>query len=130
MSDTTENPGPNPAPNLARLRATLAQRPESETRIPLGHPEADAALRGGLARGALHEVFARVGHESAATGFAAALAPRLAANLRFLWIRQYYPARECGDPSPPVLLELGLNPGRLFLVCAPHGEDAVRAPAD
>jgi protein ImuA len=130
MSDTTENPGPNPAPNLARLRATLAQRPESETRIPLGHPEADAALRGGLARGALHEVFARVGHESAATGFAAALATRLAANRRILWIRQDYSALEFGEPSATGLLELGLNPERLFLVCAAHAEDAVRAAAD
>lgn len=115
---------------LSRLRASLAQEPESPIRIPLGHPEADAALRGGLARGALHEVFAAVGHEAAATGFAAALAARLAANRRILWIRQDYSALEFGGPSATGFLELGVNPERLLLVCAAHAEDAVRAAAD
>jgi protein ImuA len=130
MSDTTEHLAPETAPNLARLRASLAQRPESETRIPLGHPEADAALAGGLARGALHEVFARGGHEAAATGFAAALAARLAADRRILWIRQDYSALEFGEPSATGFLELGVNPERLLLVCAAHAEDAMRAAAD
>jgi len=115
---------------LSRLRASLAQEPESPIRIPLGHPEADAALRGGLARGALHEVFAAVGHEASATGFAAALAARLAAHRRILWIRQDYSALEFGEPSATGFLELGLNPDRLLLLYAAHAEDAVRAAAD
>ena len=61
---------------LATLRARI-ERIETHgavapNRIALGHGEADAALQGGLARGALHEVFAEGGrHGAAATGFIA-----------------------------------------------------------
>ena len=66
------------AEKLSELRAFLA-KPELEeatSRIPLGHDAADAYLKGGLERGVLHEVFSSIGHEAAATGFAAGLAMR------------------------------------------------------
>jgi protein ImuA len=48
-------------------------------RVALGHGEADATLQGGLAMGAVHEVFAEAGRQSAAaTGFVAGLAGRAA----------------------------------------------------
>jgi protein ImuA len=57
-------------------------------RIALGHGEADAALQGGLARGALHEVFAEGGrHGAAATGFVAALISRVNARRPLVWVR-------------------------------------------
>jgi len=41
-------------------------------RVALGHADADATLQGGLALGAMHEVFAEAGRQSAAaTGFVA-----------------------------------------------------------
>ena len=62
------------APALA-AQATEPLHP----RIPLGHEAADACLKGGIQRGALHEVFAvEPGCEGAATGFAMALAMRTA----------------------------------------------------
>src|SRR6478752_4426128 len=50
-------------------------------RAALGHEDADATLQGGLALGAMHEVFTDAGRQSAAaTGFVAGLAVRLAAR--------------------------------------------------
>ena len=55
-------------------------------RIALGHAEADAALRGGLAAAVVHEVFAE-GHQSAAaTGFIAGLAGRITPRRPLVWV--------------------------------------------
>ena len=69
---------------LATLRGRI-ERIEAQDdvlqprRIALGHAEADAALQGGLAVGAVHEVFTDAGRQSAAvTGFVAGLAGRVA----------------------------------------------------
>jgi protein ImuA len=61
---------------LMALRASLAAE-NPQAHIPLGHEAVDACLKGGLRRGVLHEVFAQTSHETAATGFAAALAARV-----------------------------------------------------
>ena len=60
---------------LANLRGNI-ERIEthgdaySPRKVALGHAEADATLQGGLALGAMHEVFAEAGRQSAvATGF-------------------------------------------------------------
>ena len=67
---------------LATLRGRIeridanggAQAPR---RVALGHAEADAVLQGGLALGAVHEVFCESGRQSAAaTGFIAGLTAR------------------------------------------------------
>jgi protein ImuA len=120
------------AQQIAALRASLAKPglPEAESRAPLGHDEADACLKGGLLRGVLHEVFAVPGHEASATGFAACLVARVAGAKPVLWIRQDYSALEFGELSAVGLLELGLDPSRMILVCAAHAEDAVRAASD
>ncbi len=50
----------------------------SPRRVTLGHADADAHLQGGLALGAMHEVFAEAGRQSAvATGFVAGIAGRV-----------------------------------------------------
>ena len=100
------------AEKIAALRASLA-RPglvEVSTRIPLGHGAVDLCLKGGLARGVLHEIFTAIGDETAATGFAAALARRLDMGKHLLWIRQDFSALEHGELSATGLLELGLDP--------------------
>ena len=93
MSDT--------AAKIAALRASFIkselEAPGTHARVPLGYDEVDACLHGGLRRGALHEIFAEGGHEAAATGFAAALSFRVAAEKRVLWIRQDFSAIECGE---------------------------------
>jgi protein ImuA len=117
-----------------RLRATLAEAgletAEKHVHVPLGHEAVDTALRGGLVRGSLHEVFAAAGHEAAATGFMAGLAARLAGRKRILWIRQDFSALEFGELCATGLLELGLDPARLLLLRVADAAGGVRAASD
>ena len=118
--------------NLTTLKAFL-DKPEFEQPsicTPLGHSEADLCLKGGLRHGVLHEVFAVVGHEASATGFAAGLAARVAANKHALWIRQDFSMHEFGELSPTGLLELGLDPARLLLLSVANAGDGLRAAHD
>lgn len=120
------------AEKMAALRASLSKPGLAgiSARIPLGHVEADLCLKGGLERGRLHEVFALLGHEAAATGFAAGLAARVAAGRHLLWIRQDFSAREFGELSATGFLELGLDPTRMLLACMRDGADGLRAAHD
>src|SRR5260221_1239434 len=121
-----------PAEAIAMLRASLA-RPglaRASARVPLGHVEADLCLKGGLERGALHEVLASPGHEAAATGFMGGLAHRMSRERRLLWIRQDYAASEYGRLSAAGLLELGLDPSRLLLLHVRDAIDCLRAASD
>lgn len=119
---------------LASLRKTIG-RFEGETdrlvRVALGHTEADAMLHGGLVRGALHEVFAEGGRNAtAATGFVAGLAHRLAGRRPLLWVRQDFAEIESGALSLGGLKELGLDPRLLVVVRAADAEEALRVSAD
>jgi len=123
------------AERIAFLRASLAraglQGKEEQTRVALGHPGADACLRGGILRGALHEIFpAKAGDEPSATGFAAALAARVAGKKRVLWLRLDFAALEDGEISATGLLELGLDPARFLLLKAPDCSSVLRAALD
>jgi protein ImuA len=103
----------------------------SPQKVTLGHADADATLRGGLALGAMHEVFAETGRQSAAaTGFAAALAGRLAGHRPWLWIRQDFTEIEAGAVSMSGLAELGLDPRLLVTVRAADVDNALRTAAD
>jgi protein ImuA len=118
--------------NLSTLKAFL-DKPRLEdvsVRTPIGHVEADLCLKGGLQHGVLHEVFAAIGHETAATGFVAGLAARVAADKHLLWIRQDYSAHEFGELSPTGLLELGLDPTQMLLLCVTNASDGLRAAND
>jgi protein ImuA len=120
--------------DIDRLRATLAkaglETQDRRERVALGHEAADRALKGGLARGALHEIFAAPGHETAATGFTAFAGARLAGAKPILWIRQDYCALEFGELAATGLLELGLDPSRFLLLRAAHVQDALKAASD
>src|SRR5437762_8797124 len=99
-------------------------------RIALGHAGVDAALRGGLAAAAVHEVFAE-GHQSAAaTGFIAGLAGRVAARRPLVWVRQDFSEIESGALSMSGLAELGLDPRLLVTVRASDVDSALRTAAD
>src|SRR5580704_636271 len=100
-------------------------------RIALGHAEADTLLQGGLALGAMHEVFTETGrHSAAATGFVAGLAGRAAARRPLVWIRQDFTEIESGALSMSGLVELGLDPRRLVTVRAVDVDAALRSAAD
>ena len=120
---------------LLALRQELRrlERGGSAAALPLalGLPAVDAALGGGLALGALHEIAGGT-EDAAADGFAAALLGRLAAarGRPVLWC----PAGD--DPHAPGLGGLGLDPGRVILVRAGRPadrlwamEEGLRAPA-
>jgi len=103
----------------------------SPRRVALGHADADATLQGGLALGAMHEVFTEAGrHSAAATGFVAGLAGRAMARRPLVWIRQDFTEIESGALSMIGLAELGLDPRRLVTVRAVDVDAALRSAAD
>src|SRR5476649_2414185 len=121
---------------LASLRGSIerieapgeAYRPD---RVALGHADADATLQGGLALGAMHEVFAEAGRQSAAaTGFVAGLAGRAAARRPLVWVRQDFTEIESGALSMCGLAELGLDPRLVVTVRAADVDTALRTAAD
>jgi protein ImuA len=121
---------------LASLRGSI-ERIETHgdaykpRRVALGHAEADATLQGGLALGALHEVFADAGRQStAATGFVAGLAGRAVARRPLVWVRQDFTEIESGALSVSGLVELGLDPRLLVTVRAADVDSALRTAAD
>lgn len=121
---------------LAKLRGTIerlegAGLPQAGERVVLGHAPADAMLKGGLACGAVHEVFAPESrHAASATAFAAGLAWRGARQRPLLWVAQDFVARESGLLSLRGFAELGLDPRRVVLVRAADAAMALRVTAD
>src|ERR1700730_6404687 len=100
-------------------------------RVTLGHADADATLQGGLAVGAMHEVFTDAGRQSAAaTGFVAGLAGRAAARRPLVWVRQDFTEIEAGALSMSGWAELGLDPRLLVTVRAADVDTALRTAAD
>jgi len=121
---------------LATLRGSI-ERIEAHSdgytpdRIALGHAEVDATLQGGLVIGAVHEVFAAAGPQSAAaTGFIAGLAGRVTARRPLVWVRQDFTEIESGALSISGLAELGLDPRWLVTVRAADVDTALRTAAD
>jgi protein ImuA len=122
----------SPAPQgglLARLRRALAlefpQNAENSA-IPFGISSLDAALGGGLATGALHEIAAaREPEIPAATGFALILAARYRGPL--VWVTEDMALAENGAPYGPGLEDLGLAPERLIAVAAAKSRDVLWA---
>ncbi|MCA1456774.1 DNA repair protein [Bradyrhizobium sp. BRP22] len=120
---------------LASLRGRIERLETSNEaralqRIALGHAGADAMLKGGLAKAAVHEVFAE-GHQGAsATGFITGLAGRLAARKPLVWVRQDFSETESGALSMNGLSELGLDPRLLVTVRAADIDNALRTTAD
>ncbi len=103
----------------------------ARSRVALGPDLAlDAALRGGLRRGALHEVVAATpGDAGAASGFALALAVRLATEgcAPVIWILEDEARAEGGAPYAPGLAEHGMSPDRLIVVGTATGPDSLWA---
>jgi protein ImuA len=126
----------HPQSTLSSLRGSI-ERIEAHggsylpRRVALGHAEVDAMLQGGLALGAMHEVFAEAGRQSgAATGFVAGLAGRAAARRPLVWVRQDFTEIESGALSMSGLAELGLDPRLFVTVRAADVDSALRTAAD
>lgn len=136
---------------LARIETGGATHARPGRSLSLGVAPLDAALGGGLALGAVHEIGpAAPMHFGAATGFAVALARRagrdeqngkrqpIVATLQnepiaagqsrpVLWIEQDYAALEAGRPYGPGLALFGLPMERLFVLTVRHTRDALWA---
>jgi protein ImuA len=97
--------------------------------MPVGVPDMDAALGGGIRAGALHEAHAASpGDAGAAAGFVLGLAARLAERGGpLVWIRQAMADCEFGRPYAPGLAEAGLDPRRLALVTTRRTVDLLDA---
>ena len=120
---------------LATLRGQIERIETAEVvhqhdRVALGHARGRCALKGGLARAAIHEVFCEGRQGAAATGFIAGLAGRVTARRPLLWVRQDFSEIESGALSMSGLAELGLDPRRVVMVRAADVESALRTSAD
>lgn len=97
----------------------------------LGLPALDAALGGGLACGALHEVYARrVQDAAAAAGFGLGLALRAAEGRSLVWARQDFVDVETGGLYGDGLAAFGLDPKRLLVVRARDPTGVLRAAVE
>jgi protein ImuA len=114
---------------LATMHRALAlefSQTAGERAIAFGIHSLDAALGGGLAVGALHEIAAvREAEIPAATGFALILAGRNGGPL--VWIAEDMALAENGVPYGPGLDDLGLAPERLIAVAAAKSRDVLWA---
>jgi protein ImuA len=120
---------------LATLRGQIERIETAEVvhqrdRVALGHSEVDRALKGGLSRAAIHEVFCEGRQGAAATGFVTGLAGRVTTRKPLLWVRQDFSELETGALSMSGLAELGLDPRRVVMVRAADVESALRTSAD
>ncbi len=109
------------------MDAPVVQRPP----IALGQAGLDAALGGGLARAALHEVYAACEADGAAAcGFAAGIARIAARGRPILWVRHDAMDGLAGLLHAPGLAEIGIDPANILLVRAPDIAALLRAGAD
>jgi len=123
----------SPRDTLSGLRQALGIPTQEVGPEPFGcgTPELDGPLGGGLARGALHEIYASAAADvAAASGFAAALALRAAGERLIAWARQDFVDVETGQLYAPGLVELGLDPNRLILIRARDAAGVLRAGAE
>jgi protein ImuA len=117
---------------IAALEGTGASDADGKPRaLPVGAPAIDAALGGGLALGATHEI-APAGplHRGAAFGFALALAGKARAELHadaVVWIETPFAAAETGRPYGLGLESFGLALAHMLVVRVPRPIDVLWA---
>lgn len=109
-------------------RLERGSSPAVSGRFSTGSARLDAALQGGLMRGAVHEIFAAsAADEPSASGFAVTLAVRASETRPLVWVRQDFAGVEAGEIYAPGLADFGLSPDRVILVRARDGPSVLRA---
>lgn len=98
--------------------------------VATGSAVADARLGGGLARGALHELYADEGHHAGAAGFALLVALCGDVGKPLIWVREDRGERGDGRLHGPGLAELGADPARVILVTGRDALSVLRAAAE
>lgn len=122
-----------PSESLTRTRLKAISLPHGidAGQVAFGAEGLDAQLGGGLAKAALHEIYAAAALDAtSAAAFALLLAWRASKGKPILWVREQVSARRGGKPYGHGLAELGIAPDCLFLVQAPDTIAALRAGAD
>ncbi|TDR93656.1 ImuA family protein [Enterovirga rhinocerotis] len=120
-------------PDLSALkRAIAALEPDSALRpadlFAFGEPGIDGPLGGGLARGALHEVYARrVSVSASAAGFGLCLALRAGEGRPLVWARQDFVDVETGALHGEGIAEFGGDPDRIVVVRPRDATGVLRA---
>jgi protein ImuA len=128
---------PAPADTLHQLRHAMAGIEGHHLRLPAqpslrsGIAALDAALGGGLALGALHEIAPTLPlHAGAATGFALALAARKraeGAQRHVLWIQTDFARAEGGTLYGPGIDLFGLSLQSFLMLAVPRSGDVLWA---
>lgn len=116
--------------HLSRLRRAIAKSealPEETRPLALGVTGIDAALGGGLACAALHELSATPLHLGAAAGFALALSALSEKGKQVLWIATDFGMLETGALYGPGLDLIGLDTARLLVARVAKPVDALFA---
>ena len=111
---------------MAIFRQILPSSADMGPRQPLCHLEADKVLCGGMARGALHEIFAEDAGPPA-IGFTAVLALTLAGGKPIFWIASDFAVLEYGSLCATGFAEVGGDPAQLILLRLSHLRDALKA---
>ncbi len=121
-------------PDIAALRALAradGPRVAAHPAFASGCVSLDTALGGGLARGRLHEIFARERDAGAAAGFATMLAVRaVPPGGALLWLRTERAEARCGALYAPGLMMLGVEPDDLLLAVLADDVAVLKAAAD
>ncbi len=121
---------------LAELRALQNSVGGAAYRVSnmmsLGDAPLDARLRGGLARSALHEIFAaETADSAAAAAFALMLALRCGqAATPIFWVREDRAEKTSGRLYGLGLKELGVDPAQFTIVHVPDARAALGAAAE
>lgn len=115
---------------LAGIGSAVAASAPPAPAVTTGAVQVDARLRG-LARAALHEIFAADADDaSPAAGFAILLARRGASDKPVIWVREDRGERGQGRLYAPGLVELGVDPAAILLVTGADALAVLRAGAD
>lgn len=123
----------NKARQIGVLREALASLdPLGETGrhgvFTLGAGPVDAALGGGLARGAVHEIYpAQAFDIAAAAGFVTGISLRAAPGAPLIWIRHRRSEMEAGALYAQGFAEMGVTGDKLFVVHVNDVADGLRA---
>lgn len=113
---------------VATIDANRAFSSERTGTVGLGLPALDAALGGGLALGALHDLApAGALQFGAAAGFAFGLAARIPSGKQVLFIQTGFAALESGTPYGPGIELLGLPLHRLLTLRVAQVRDVLWA---
>lgn len=106
-----------------------ARTKSARVHVETGVPDMDAALGGGLSRGAVHEILPRSAQDlGAAAGFAFGLATRAReSGARTLYIQHDFTSAETGRPYLPGLKRSGFDTTTLIYLHVPRAEDVLWA---